>query len=75
MLSAFGVGLGYIFFVCFLKFKGLHWEMDAWKEVDVDGAHAPVPVGNEASLPSTTKLHLNRVILVLGRCCPSPGWV
>lgn len=33
--------------------------MEAWKEVDVDGVHTPVPTGNEASLPSAAKLHLN----------------
>lgn len=67
MLS--GVGLVWDFF---LKFKGLRWEMDEQKGVDVDGAHAPVSVGNEGSLPSTTELHLEQSHPGAGQVLPLP---
>lgn len=55
-----GLGLVRDFFFFFLKFTGLRWETGERKGVDVDGAHAPVSIGNEGSLPSTAELHLKR---------------
>lgn len=67
-----GLGLVRDFFFFFLKFTGLRWETGERKGVDVDGAHAPVSIGNEGSLPSTAELHLKWSHPAAGQVLPLP---